>query len=115
MIQIGDKEVVFGQTFLVPEGQDVTLAIPVRDNTLRIALKLVPLAEGQSQGAEWVTSDGVLAITLRGWNNPVGTTLKASQRIGDVKGEPLWFNAAVYGIGTIGVVHFQILLGGANA
>src|SRR6266542_6846453 len=115
MVRIGDKEVVFQQTLLALDDQDVSLEIPVRDSVLRIRLRCVGLGAEEKQTADWKTVDGVLEIVLRGGHNPVGTALSPPERLGDIKGDPLWFQAATYRIATLNVIHFLVLLGGANA
>ena len=115
MVRIGDKEVVLQHTVLVLDEQPVTFEIPVRDSTLKLRLVCVQPGPGETQAANWKTIDGVLEIVLRGWNNPLGTALSPPERIGDLKGEPIWFQVATYRIAMLNVVHFLVLLGGTNA
>ena len=115
MVRIGDKELVFQQTLLTLDDQDVDLEIPVRDGVLKIRLRCEQLRPDEKQSVDWKTTDGVLGIVLKGWNNPLGTAVSPPERLGDFKGQSLWFQVATYRIASLNVIHFLVLLGGVNA
>ena len=114
MITIGNREVLFNRTFILPIGEEATFDTPIGPPGIRIVIKFESNPPDQGQpGATWVFADQVLRMTFKGWNNSLGTSLRKPAKLGDLAdGRPFGFNIVHYLIGEVHFLTFELYAGG---
>jgi hypothetical protein len=96
-IQVGDKTLVFSQTFLVPDNETAKITVPLGvtplgPQDLSVHIRFIP-SRGSGE-ASWRFEDKVLKIDFLGWASHIGTSFAKPVPIGDVNGKPLGFTVA---------------------
>src|SRR5712664_2826246 len=113
MIHIGDKQLVFSETFLLSDDEVALFEVQVSStNTVKVSLLFSP--EPSESMARWNLEDDILKLSFQGWRSPLGMCTQQPVRLGDVDGESLGFAVAQRLVGQkINLVTLQIYRGGS--
>jgi len=108
--KIGNKDVVYTGSFLVPKGNDVWLNANVAGWQLKINVRF---EEGKQQELRIRPVQDYAEITLFDWSNSLGTALVEPGTLGShTDGRKLYFMISNFRIGETNKLDIQLLLGG---
>jgi len=112
MIRVGDKRIVFANTFITMDNEESELSIDL-ENKLRtiILIKFIP-EDIKEPLISWKGDGTRLVMEFRGWRNALGTITRSPSKIGEINGEQLGFQVYQKNLGGANLVHFELLLGG---
>lgn len=114
MIRIGDKELVYSSSLIIPEGEGAGVSFKLGDWEIKFEIEFVssPDKNGPQEAKLETTKDAVRLILIN-WNNALGTAIPEPTRIGETNdGRVLSFMVNHWLIGTIRRLDLQFLLGG---
>lgn len=112
MIKVDGKELILSESFMVRNGQDVDISVPVQGSTFTLKLKFRDGQKGADPTANWEGHPGGTTLTFAGWDHPIGSCMSTPQKIGDFAGSPIGFQIATRDIEGSKIVHFFVYLGG---
>jgi hypothetical protein len=113
MITVGNREVLFNRSFIIPIGEEAVFDTPIGAPGIKIAIRFDDNSSELSPGATWAFADKILRITFKGWKNSLGTALKKPAKLGDLgDGRPFGFNIVHYFIGEVHFVTLELYAGG---
>jgi hypothetical protein len=113
MITVGNREVLFNRSFIIPIGEEAIFDTPFIAPGIKIALHFDDNSSEPSPVANWAFTDQILKITFKGWKNSLGTALKKPTKLGDLgDGRPFGFNIVHYFIGEVHFVTIELYAGG---
>lgn len=114
MIRIGDKELVYSSSLIIPEGEEAWLSFKLDD--WEINFKIIFVTSPDKTGPQEVKLEAIqdtVHLSLINWNNSLGTAITKPTRIGETNdGRLLSFMANHWRIGTVHRLDLQFLLGG---
>jgi hypothetical protein len=119
MIWIGDREVIYTVTCIIPDNVEAKfnaplsfgerLTLPPPTVNFSFIFKDEP---SEQSTASWVAKENHITFTMHGWRNLLGTTLVEPMQVGELHGRPLSFVFTHHLIGqSSNLVTVQILLG----
>lgn len=112
MIKIGNKELVFSQTFLIPKSQEVWFTTNISGWNLKVK---IDFKEGKKQEIKVLPVEDYANIILINWNSSLGTALVEPGLLGSHNdGRKLYFMCSNFRIGETNKFDIQLLLGGAE-
>jgi len=118
MMTIGGRRVIFDRTFLVADGQETLIDVLYnRDreedaaNTItRLTILFVNDPTVQAPTASWAGAGDRTAITFRGWNSTVPSTIGEPAQIAAIEGRAVFMQLAHSKVGAMNLVHLQLLI-----
>lgn len=116
-IQIGDKALVFSQTFVVPDSVTAKITVPLESTPrgkefLTVHVRFDP--SRTEDKASWHVENNVFKLEFFGWHGQIGSSFEKPVRIGDVNGKPLGFTVAHQKVSDVNnLVTLQFYVGGA--
>jgi hypothetical protein len=116
MVTIGDKKLIYSETFLVADNTDVLIDVPSPTGgaSMPFLVRFKPTNTGE-RTANWRTEEGRAIIEFSGWNNPLGTSFSSPARFGDLDGQPVGVQITNRYINGLNLVHFFLFQGGSYA
>ena len=113
-IKLKGRSLVFNESFLISEDEEAEIRAVVENGIAAFRLIFKPPTEGSKTRIEWHPEPDCLKIQCIGLGNGQGGMSEPAQ-ITEINGKPLSFqlSAAKYGSKHY-LVHFQLLLGGAQ-
>lgn len=114
MNKIGNKKIIFSETFIFSINETVSILSKLIDGTeLPIEIKVHESSQPDNSAAEWVSKDGKLFLDFYGFKNiPHPRMMQSPARIGDSHGESLSFLTSISRHVNAVTLHLQIMLGG---
>jgi hypothetical protein len=111
MIKIGNKELIFATTFLVPDNEIVSLQ-NVSALGLNIAIEFASPTDLYKAGMmKFTPQNNEIKFVCYGWRNPIGSHLTEPMKFGAAGNRKLFINMAQHYIGAQNLAHVFILLG----
>ncbi|HEX4122165.1 MAG TPA: hypothetical protein VH619_16225 [Verrucomicrobiae bacterium] len=112
MTTVGDREVLFTQSFMIPGGEQA--AFDVIKAGVKVILRFAENPIDPNKPATSSTfADNVLTITLTDFRNQQGTAFKNPRKLGNLgDGRPFGFNVVHHLFGTLNFVTVQFYAGG---
>ncbi len=115
LITIGNNEFVFSQTFILPENEELSLAIPIQGWLIKLIFAFEITNNKNDRGIRIESKVDHAKIIFLNWDNSLGTATVQPIEIGKhSNGNTLYLMATNYRIGKVNKLDVQILLGGAN-
>jgi hypothetical protein len=118
LIKIGDKELVFSETFIVQENEFAQIQVPMPKDVpllrVRIRFRRRDRPENKPGMIFWNTDDEGLLIDCVGWESNLASVLTNTKKIGEfpqVGKVGLWFSAIKSSEAAF-TVTFQVYVGG---
>lgn len=111
MVEIEGKEVIYSTTFMIANDKEAKLKIPVREDFINLTIEFISDVSIEDKGASWVTKDGVIKMSFKGWNNSLGTCVLEPTKFGNIGEKRIYFQLAHHYVGAINLVHFYIMIG----
>jgi len=112
MAKIGNHEIVYSETFLVPSGKDIWFTANISGWSVTVN---VTFEEGEKQEITVRPVSDHAHIKLVNWNNSLGTALVEPAILGTHQdGRKLYFMVVNYRIGQTNRLDIQLLLGGSE-
>ena len=112
MEKIGNKQIVYTGSFLVPKEDDVWFSANVDGWQLKMNIRF---EEGKTQEVKIRVLQDYAEITLIDWSNTLGTAFVEPVVLGTHKdGRKLYFMMSNFRIGETNKLDIQLLLGGAQ-
>ena len=112
MTVVGDKQLLATETLLLADDEVGRFDVRVDSDTqFAVSIRCIRPDDGEPV-ARWQFVDGVLKLTLTGWNNPFGDGFRSPQPLGDQGGNPIGFNFTHQRLGSINHLTLQFYLGG---
>lgn len=111
MEKIGDKEIVYRGSFLIPEGEIVSFDADVSGWKVNVVVEFQD--SGGEQGLQIERTDPGVKIVLLNWNSSIGTALASPAGIGShSSGKKLSVMLSNYRVGKTNKLDIQLLLKG---
>ncbi|MCD7111600.1 hypothetical protein LRX75_21425 [Rhizobium sp. DKSPLA3] len=109
-IILGKYEVFKSVSLLIPQGERVIVPMEVDGWQLQVAISLIENGGPPSLDIEAVGSN-IAQLTLRNWNNPLGTTTNQPASLGKSgkSGLDITFVLAHWRIGTVDKIEIQFM------
>jgi hypothetical protein len=109
--KIGNKEIVYRGSFLVPEGENVSFDADVSGWKVNVIVEFQD--SGGEQGLQIEPTDSGAKIVLLNWNSSIGTALVSPANLGaHSSGKKLSFMVSNYRVGKTNKLDIQLLLEG---
>lgn len=110
-IQVGDRQLIFSETFLLADNEVAHIEVPLGSGSLAVRIRFEPSTNDAT--GRWRFENNVLIMDFSGWNNPLGVCLTKPARIGDVEEKPLGFTVAQQKVGQVNnLITLQFYIGG---
>jgi hypothetical protein len=119
MVKIGDKEVFYSATVILPDGDLVTFDAPVKGVNLRVIVEaLNDIVNTATRSEHSIEPTAFLSPTLRikifNWSSSLVQTFAKPLQAGALNdGTPIGYNIAVFWAGGPRVIVLQLLIGGS--
>lgn len=111
MVTIDSKKVVFSTSFMVANGQEALIDVPIQGEILKLGVTFKPASTGEERNGAWQQENGVVRFTFTGWSNPLGTCVLEPTKFGDIGGKRIYFQLAHHFVGEQNLAHLFILVG----
>ena len=92
---IGEKEVLFSNTVIIPKDEQVLLKVDT-ENNLQFEVEVRFLNEMDGSKIESTTNQNKITITVHGIPSEMGSSPAKFIRIGTINGNPMWFYYIAY-------------------
>ncbi len=117
-MKIGDKNVVYQQTMLIPDNTDASFDVTIGGRgPLPFVVRFNPeKAQPQDKPkVRWLNEGRTVKIEFQGWTDSLGTVFAATQKIGTMEGVGDLF-LSVYHLraGTVNHLDFQLMTQGGT-
>lgn len=113
MLHIGNREIIFDHTFIIPKGEEASMDVVIKDTPIKVIIFFDPQdIPVEKRTVSWEFKNSELRITFLGWKHSLGTSLLKPGKLGVIKDTPFGFNIAHFLVGKTNLAHFQIYVGG---
>ena len=115
-MKIGDKNVVYQQTMLIPDNTDASFDVTIgRRGPFPFVVRFKPeKAEVQDKPKVlWQNENRIVRIEFQGWTDALGTAFAGTEKLGTLEGVgDLFLSVFHLRVGTVNHLNFQLMTQG---